>query len=135
MKNTFSKTIPVLFLLLSLALVSGACESTVVLSKSTSPSQTFTIGASTVYVLPEGEVNLDYNPVVIKGANITYKWVCSDGTIAGTGSKVIWKSPNQYGTYPIMVTLTNETGDTESATADITVTSPPQSQGCKRCGN
>jgi hypothetical protein len=132
MKNAILKTIPIMFLLLSLVIVSGACESAVVLSKS--PAQTFTIGASTVYTLPQGEVVLDYNPVVIKGANITYKWVCSAGSISGTGSKVTWKSPNEYGTYHMMVTLTNEAGDTESATVDITVTSPPQSQNCKRCG-
>jgi len=59
------------------------------------------------------------------GDNLTYKYVASDGTITGTGSKVKWTAPNQIGEYSITATVSDGKGsDTQEITIKVKNTPP-----------
>ena len=88
----------------------------------------YQIGASSLYVYPQGKTD----PLKVKGDNLAYRWVSTDGKIEGTGPAVTWLSPNQYGTFHIMLTVQDAKGDSETATVDIGVIPPPATP-CPYC--
>lgn len=134
------KSIITLILVGSLCCLCSACSPVLSAYQTTASASTsttnvsFTMGVSSLYVYPEQTADLTYSPLALKGDSFVYRWVCTDGTITGTGPKVTWKAPNQYGVFHIMATVKNEKGETETATADITVVPPPPSETkCPSC--
>jgi hypothetical protein len=90
--------------------------------------------ASTLYVYPQGKTELTCTATDTEGGNLTYSWVCNEGTFDGTGSKVTWKAPNQYGEFNIMVTVTDSQGNKDSSTVVITsVVNENPGTGCPYC--
>lgn len=131
-----------IFILLSLlCCIGAACEP--ILSTTGDPqvdnqlvassTQTnYQIGASSLYIYPQGTTVLTYNPLKVKGDNLVYRWVSTDGKFEGTGPTITWISPNQFGTFHIMLTVQNDKGDSETATIDIVVIPPPTTP-CPYC--
>jgi hypothetical protein len=93
----------------------------------------YQIGASSMYVYPEGTSTLTYNALTLNGQNLVYKWVSTDGTITGNGPSATWKAPNQYGIFHVMLTVQDGNGGSETATIDLTVIPAPQPTDCPYC--
>jgi FlaG/FlaF family flagellin (archaellin) len=72
-------------------------------------------------VYPQGKTELTCTASSPGGEALTYTWVCTEGTITGSGEKVTWKAPNKYGEFPIMVTVTDTAGNKDSASFSIKV--------------
>ncbi len=92
----------------------------------------YALGAGPLYLYPEGTSDLNYNPFTLKGENLVYKWVCTAGKITGNGPTATWKAPNEYGVFHIMLTVTDGSGASETATVDLNVIPPPQPD-CPYC--
>jgi hypothetical protein len=128
-----------MFVLSAMMIIISSC--TPILSKadytnnqaSVSDKVQYQIGASSMFVYPEGTSTLTYNPLTLKGQSIVYKWVSTDGTITGTGPTVTWKAPNQYGKFHVMLTVQDGNGGSETATIDLTVIPAPQPTNCPYC--
>jgi len=56
------------------------------------------------------------------GNRLTYEWAATGGSILGTGSIVTWTAPDEYGTYSIVVTVTDYNGGGSSRELSINVT-------------
>jgi hypothetical protein len=59
------------------------------------------------------------------GNQLTYIWTAENGTIKGSGEKVIWLPPDTIGDYEISVKVNNGKGGEASFSKRFTVTNPP----------
>ncbi len=58
---------------------------------------------------------------------IAFVWRCSQGEIAGSGARVVWKAPTEVGNHTVSVTTRNSRGDEDSVTLTFHVTT------CSQC--
>ena len=86
----------------------------------------------------EDEVTVSANCHVVcvaadrDGGVLSYEWSASGGNISGEDSVVTWTAPEAVGTYTIMVTVTDDQGDEDTASLDIDVldiNNPPKVKG------
>jgi hypothetical protein len=56
------------------------------------------------------------------GDELSYTWSANGGNISGEGSVVTWVAPNTFGTYTIIVTVTDGRGGETTKSIDIVVT-------------
>jgi hypothetical protein len=56
------------------------------------------------------------------GDELSYTWSASGGSISREGSVVTWVAPNAFGTYTIIVTVTDGRGGQATKSIDIVVT-------------
>ena len=54
---------------------------------------------------------------------LSYAWSTARGTISGNGATVTWTAPNEAGTFPVMVTVSDGNGGVTSRTVNITLVS------------
>jgi hypothetical protein len=61
----------------------------------------------------------------VKGSekDVGYAWSCDNGTIIGSGSKVIWVAPAAAGLYDVKIKLTDKSGNEEERSVSIDVVS------------
>lgn len=86
------------------------------------------------YVYTTGKTELTCNATAPNGGDLTYVWVCTNGTFKGIGNKVSWRPPNEYGEFHIMVTVTDSQGKQDSSSTTITVVyNENQTTGCPSC--
>jgi Concanavalin A-like lectin/glucanases superfamily/Secretion system C-terminal sorting domain/PKD domain len=52
---------------------------------------------------------------------LTYSWSATGGTVSGTGPAVKWHAPATIGGYQISLIVTDETGNADTATIDLSV--------------
>ena len=55
------------------------------------------------------------------GRGLTYECMANGGSILGTGSIVNWTAPDEYGTYSVTVTVSDEKGRESSRELSINV--------------
>jgi hypothetical protein len=62
---------------------------------------------------------------LVKGneKDVGYVWSCDNGTIIGSGTKVIWVAPGIAGRYDVEVKLTDKSGNEEERSVSIDVVS------------
>lgn len=65
------------------------------------------------------------------GGEVQLNWSSTGGTVIGDGTTVVWRAPNEYGDYHIMVVAKDSNGGSAEATLTITVVPRPY-RGC--CG-
>jgi hypothetical protein len=93
-----------------------------------------TLEAQYSAVYPQGKTDITCTATAPDGEALNYIWINTEGTITGSGEKVTWKAPNKYGEFPIMVTVSDASGNKDSATISIkvVVNENPQT-GCPSC--
>ena len=80
---------------------------------------------------PLGNTIITCLAVSPQGTPLSYKWVCNDGTITGSGSSVTYEAPRTYGDFHIMATVADGLGNTASKTVTVTVIVRDPSQCCR----
>jgi hypothetical protein len=99
------------------------------------PVKIISVDVADPYMFVQTHQDLICNAVSATGDKITYTWSCDGGTLTGEGQKVNWTSPNEYNTYHIMVTAKDSKGNSDQATATITVIynkTPFECPSCKK---
>jgi len=57
----------------------------------------------------------------LEGGELSYIWSVTGGSITGEGAAVSWVAPDDFGTYTIIVTVTDGEGGQDSETLEIKV--------------
>ncbi len=70
---------------------------------------------------PLGNTVITCSATSPQGTPLKYQWVCSDGTIIGSGPSITYEAPKTYGDFYIMVTVDDGLGNTASKTVTVTV--------------
>lgn len=89
--------------------------------------------ATHLFVYPNGKTELTCTSSAPGGSALTYVWVCTKGTFEGTGAKVTWRPPNEYGEFHIMVTVTDSQGNQDNSSITISVVYNENQTGCPSC--
>lgn len=116
-------------------LMIAACISTLVLACSFStnlPPKISNLKADTLYVYPTGTVDLQCMASDPDGDALNFKWSSTDGIFTGYGPAVIWKAPNAYGKFHIMVIVEDSKGGSSKETLSVEVVENQQ-EGCSTC--
>jgi hypothetical protein len=61
---------------------------------------------------------------------VQFTWSSDGGSIIGGGSTVIWRAPNEYGDYHVMVTAKDGNGDSAKAVLTLSVVPRPHKKCC-----
>ena len=70
---------------------------------------------------PLGNTVITCSAVSPQGTPLSYQWVCSDGTIIGSGPSITYEAPKTYGDFHIMATVDDGLGNTANKTVTVTV--------------
>lgn len=76
-------------------------------------------------VQPSREALLTCDATDADSDNITYTWSATGGMLAGSGPEVLWTAPDKAGDYMISVTVSDDTGGTDSKDMIINVPARP----------
>jgi hypothetical protein len=126
---TFASIVAFALCMVSVSLLFPACNT----ADPNSPHIT-SLETTHEYVYTIGKTELICNATSPNGSDLTYVWVCTNGTFEGTGNKVTWRPPNEYGEFHIMVTVTDSQGKQDSTSTTITVVyNENQTTGCPYC--
>jgi hypothetical protein len=126
---TFASIVVFALCMVFVSLLFPACN-----TADTNSPQITSLEATHEYVYTNGKTELTCNAISPNGGGLTYVWVCTNGIFDGTGNKVTWRPPNEYGEFHIMVTVTDSQGKQDSASITITVVyNENQSTGCPYC--
>jgi hypothetical protein len=117
-----NKNITIFFIIaiLTLGLISGACNS----SGGTPVDGPVVITSLTPEhpdVYPVGNTRVTCVATAKDGSALKYQWVCNDGTITGSGETITWEAPKTYGDFHIMCTVFDASGNKATQTATVTV--------------
>ena len=84
--------------------------------------------AAQMQVYPSGQTEIQCAAADPDGDAVTFKWATTGGSFTGAGRSVIWKAPENYGTYDVTVTVEDGKGASVQATLTLSVTAnqPPQ---------
>ena len=85
------------------------------------------LGAEQETVLPLGSSQIACDASDPDGDELSYEWLASGGSIAGTGAVVNWVAPGEAGNYSITVLVTDSQGgeDTGSIAISVLASVPP----------
>ncbi|MBN1374729.1 MAG: hypothetical protein JXA01_01100 [Dehalococcoidia bacterium] len=72
-------------------------------------------------IYPVGNTRVTCIASAQDGGELTYQWVCNDGTIIGSGKTITWEAPKTYGDFHIMCTVYDFSGNKTSQTTIVTV--------------
>ncbi len=121
----------VLVILAVLAVLSSACGSSLESEGNQSPIISG-LEANYMYVYPLGASEIRCIASDPDGDQVSFKWSTTGGSFDGVGPVVVWKSPNSYGDYHIMVIVKDGKGGSAQATLTLSVVTRPSWKGC--CG-
>ena len=117
--------------LLLLSFIISACMPVVGLPKLITKME-----ATNVNVYPQGLTTLTVIARDPEGGSLNYKWSCSAGNFESIAeNSAIWKAPNQYGNFHILVVVENGKGLSEKATITIGVVVNNNPSTCPSCRN
>ena len=118
-----------LLLLFASLIVGGACTA----GSSVNPNAPVISSLEAEYtnLYPLGNTKITCSAVSPQGTPLSYKWVCSDGTINGSGPSITYEAPRTYGDFYIMATVDDGLGNTASKTVTVTVIVRDPSKCCK----
>jgi len=89
------------------------------------------LAAEHTSLYPLGNTRITCSAVSPQGLPLNYKWVCSDGTITGSGPTITYEAPRTYGDFHIMVTVDDGQGNEASQTVKVTVIVRDPTKCCK----
>ena len=121
----------ILVMLAVLVVVGSACVS----SQEAEDNQGLKITslkAEHVDVYPVGNTKIQCIVSDAEGDTINYKWMCTGGSISGSGPSITWIAPNAYGDYHIMVIAEDSENGKAKSTLMLNVVARPESTSC--CG-
>ncbi len=100
----------------TVALLGGSCdgvanEAPIILSLSSEPTS----------VVPGGSATITCFATDPDDDSLSYSWESSDGSISGSGKVITWTAPDDTGTYPISITVTDGKGGVANRSYAITV--------------
>ena len=98
------------------------------------PIKISSLSTSYLYIYPQGTVELKCTATDTLSNNLNFKWTCTDGSITGDGSTVLWKAPNKYGDFHIMVVVEDDKGNSSQSNITIGVIYDANNAGCTTCG-
>ena len=87
---------------------------------------------STKDVYPKGVSDIKCVVTAPEGDTIHYKWSTDGGTITGEGPDVRWQGPGDYGDYHLMVTASDNNGNSDEAVLTLSVVPRPLRHCCGR---
>jgi FlaG/FlaF family flagellin (archaellin) len=87
---------------------------------------------STMNVYPKGASDIKCVVTAPEGDSIQYKWSTDGGTLTGEGSIVRWQGPSDYGDYHVMVTASDNNGNSDGAVLTLSVVPRPVRSCCGR---
>jgi FlaG/FlaF family flagellin (archaellin) len=87
---------------------------------------------STTNVYPKGASDVECVVTAPQGDTIQYKWSTDGGTLTGEGSAVRWEAPADYGDYHVMVTASDNNGNSDEAVLTLSVVPRPVRHCCGR---
>lgn len=90
------------------------------------------LSADYMRVYPKGMSEIKCVTSAPEGDTIQFTWSSDGGSITGEGPTVIWRSPNEYGDYHVMVTAKDNNGGKAEAVITLSVVVPPPRTSC--CG-
>jgi hypothetical protein len=90
------------------------------------------IEASTMNVYPRGASDVTCVVTAPQGDSIQYKWSSDGGILTGDGPSVRWQAPNDYGDYHVMVTASDNNGNSDQAVLTLSVVPRPVRHCCGR---
>lgn len=88
--------------------------------------------ASTMNVYSKGVSDITCVVAAPQGDSIQYKWSTDGGTLTGEGSTVRWQGPSDYGDYHVMVTASDNNGNSDQAVITLSVVPRPVRHCCGR---
>ena len=65
-----------------------------------------------------------------EGDTVQFIWSSDGGSVTGEGPTVIWKAPNEYGDYHVMVTAKDSNGGIAEAIITLSVVPRPKKSCC-----
>ncbi len=108
-----------LLILLALLVMSGSCAAAEVANPSAPTISSLVAEHTTLY--PLGNTRITCAAVSPLGLPLNYNWVCTDGTIIGSGSAITYEAPKTYGDFYIMANVDDGQGNKSSRTVKVTV--------------
>ena len=105
-----------LIILLSIIILTTACG-----SSGNKPPVISSLAADNMYVYPLGTSEIQCIASDPEADNMSFRWSCTDGSFRGSGPIVVWKAPNKYGDYHIMVVAKDENGGSTQSSLTISV--------------
>lgn len=108
-----------LFPLLVFLIIGGACAT----AEAANPNAPLisSLIAEHTSLYPLGNTKITCSAVSPQGLPLDYKWVCTDGTIIGSGPSITYEAPRTYGDFHILVTVDDGQGNKASRTVQVTV--------------
>ena len=115
--------------LFALVILGGACTA----GDITNPNAPLisSLVAEHTNLYPLGNTTIICSAVSPQGVPLNYNWVCSDGTITGSGPSITYEAPRTYGDFHIMATVDDGLGNKASKTVMVTVIVRDPSQCCR----
>ncbi len=83
-------------------------------------------------VYPQGASDITAMVSAPEEDTVQYVWSTDGGNITGEGATVRWQSPNEYGDFHVMVTVSDGTGASDQATVTMHVVPRPVRHCCGR---
>jgi hypothetical protein len=110
-------------------LFGGACVAAAAANPNTPLISSLAAEHTNIY--PLGNTKITCSAVSPQGLPLNYKWVCTDGTITGSGPSITYEAPRTYGDFHIMVTVDDGQGNKASQTVKVTVIVRDPTKCCK----
>jgi len=108
-----------LFPLLAVLIMSGACAAAEAANPNAPMISSLVAEHTTLY--PLGNTVITCSAVSPRGLPLNYNWVCTDGTVIGSGPTVTYEAPKTYGDFYIMANVDDGQGNKSSQTVKVTV--------------
>jgi len=118
-----------ILLLFTAVIIGGACSAGGNVNPNAPVISSLVAEHTTLY--PLGNTVITCSAVSPQGTPLSYKWVCNDGTIIGSGASVTYEAPRTYGDFHIMATVDDDLGNTANKTVTVTVIVRDPSQCCR----
>lgn len=108
-----------LFPLLAFLITGGACAA----AEAANPNAPLisSLIAEHTSLYPLGNTKITCSAASPLGLPLNYNWVCTDGTIIGSGPSITYEAPRTYGDFHILVTVDDGQGNKASQTVQVTV--------------
>jgi len=108
-----------LFPLLVALIMGGACAAAEAANPDAPLISSLVAEHTTLY--PLGNTSITCSAVSPRGLPLNYSWVCTDGTIIGSGPTVTYEAPKTYGDFYIMANVDDGQGNKSSQMVKVTV--------------